>query len=234
LQPVTRIQQNILARSERRLLDWLCPRLPAWVKPDVLTAFGFFGALMTGFGTALAFYDRDWLWLGIAGYFVNWFGDSLDGSLARFRGKERPLFGYFIDHSTDALAMAVIAAGFGISPWVRTDVALVTLAAYYLLAIHTFLAARLVAEFRLSYLAAGPTEFRIALIALSLWMFATPPGDVALRLWGRENFSQFDVVLSILAIVLLCLFIGQTYSTARHLAERERQNRRERALADKS
>ena len=234
MQPVTRIQQNLLARGERRLLDWLCPRLPGWVTPDGLTAFGFLGALMTGIGTAMAIGDRDWLWLGIAGYFANWFGDSLDGSLARFRKRERPLFGYFIDHSTDALAMAVIAAGFGISPWVRTDVALVTLAAYYLLAIHTFLAARLMAEFRLSYLAAGPTELRIALVALSLWMYASPPGDVALRLWGRENFSQFDVVLVVLSLILVCLFLAQTTSTARQLAARERKDRRERELAGQS
>ena len=79
----------------------------------------------------------------------------------------------------------------------------------------------------------GDTDwFRIALIALSLWMYATPPGDVALRLWGRENFSQFDVVLSVLSIVLVGLFITQTASTARHLAERERQNRREREMAE--
>lgn len=225
MQPVNRIQQNLLARSERRLLDWICPRLPAWVTPDGLTAFGLFGAVMTGFGTAMAMEGRDWLWLAIAGYFVNWFGDSLDGSLARFRRTERPLFGYFIDHSTDALAIALIAAGFGISPWVRTDVALATLAAYYLLAIHTFLTARLIAEFRLSYLAAGPTELRIVLIGLSLWMYASEPGDVAIRLWGRESFSLFDLLLGGLSIILITLFVFQTAQTALQLAAKERDRR---------
>lgn len=224
MQPVNRIQQNILARSERRLLDWICPRLPGWVTPDRLTAFGFMGAVMTGLGTALAGSGRDWLWFAIAGYVINWFGDSLDGSLARHRRTERPLFGYFIDHSTDALATAAIAIGFGLSPWVRMDVALATLGAYYLLAIHTFLAARLVAEFRLSYLATGPTEMRIALIALSLWIYASGPAEPAVRL-GREALTLFDLLLGGLAAILVALFAVQTGTTARQLAARENINR---------
>ena len=224
MQPVNRIQQNILARSERRLLDWICPRLPGWVTPDRLTAFGFMGAVMTGVGTALAGEERNWLWFAILGYVVNWFGDSLDGSLARHRRTERPLFGYFIDHSTDALAIAAIAIGFGFSPWVRMDVALATLGAYYLLAIHTFLAARLVAEFRLSYLAAGPTELRIGLIAVSLWIYASGPAETELRL-GREAFTQFDLLLAGLSTLLVALFAVQTGTTARQLAARETTNR---------
>ena len=224
MQPVNRIQQNLLARSERRLLDWICPRLPGWVTPDRLTGFGFMGAVMTGLGTALAGTGRDWLWFAILGYVVNWFGDSLDGSLARHRRTERPLFGYFIDHSTDALAIAAIAIGFGLSPWVRMDVALATLGAYYLLAIHTFLAARLVAEFRLSYLAAGPTELRIALIGLSLWIYASGPAEPVLRL-GGEVFTLFDLLLAGLAVILVILFLVQTGTTARQLAAREAANR---------
>lgn len=224
MQPVNRIQQNLLARSERRLLDWICPRLPGWVTPDRLTALGFMGAVMTGLGTAMAISGRDWLWFAIVGYVVNWFGDSLDGSLARHRRAERPLFGYFIDHSTDALAIAAIAIGFGFSPWVRMDVALATLGAYYLLAIHTFLAARLVAEFRLSYLAAGPTELRIALIALSLWIYASGAPEPLLRL-GGEVFTLFDLLLAGLAGILVILFLIQTGTTARQLAAREGINR---------
>jgi len=224
LQPINRIQQNLLARSERRLLNWICPRLPGWVTPDRLTAFGFMGAVITGLGTALAGHDHDWLWFAILGYIVNWFGDSLDGSLARHRRAERPLFGYFIDHSTDALAIAAIAIGFGFSPWVRMDVALATLGAYYLLAIHTFLAARLVAEFRLSYLAAGPTELRIGLIAISLWIYLSGPAETELRL-GREAFTLFDLVLAGLAAILVVLYTVQTGITARQLAAREVGNR---------
>ena len=81
----TRIQQNILARGERRLLNWLCARLPAWVTPDQLTLLGFAGALMVTSGYLLSWLGSGWLALSLVGYVVNWFGDSLDGSLARWR-----------------------------------------------------------------------------------------------------------------------------------------------------
>ncbi len=160
VKPLERIQQNLLARSERRLINAICPRLPAWVKPDHLTALGLFGALLIGAGYWASKVDHRWLWLSIGAYFIHWFGDSLDGSLARFRKIERPRFGYFIDHSTDALGTLMIVGGLGLSPYIKLDVALVALAGYYLLSIHAFLAARVVGEMKLSYVAAGPTELR--------------------------------------------------------------------------
>lgn len=217
MQPVNRIQHNLLARGERRLLTWLCARMPGWITPDRLTALGFAGAVMTCSGTALSGHDRDWLWLGVAGYVVNWFGDSLDGSLARFRGIERPRFGYFIDHSTDALATLLIGIGFGLSPYVRFDVAVFVICGYLLLSVHSFLAARVMGEFRLSYVAAGPTELRIALIALSIWMWTAKPGEVAL-IWGVERYSIFDLLVTGLGIGMVGTFIVQTIASSRRLA----------------
>lgn len=217
MQPVNRIQHNLLARGERRLLTWLCARMPGWVTPDRLTTLGFLGAVMTCVGTALSGDSRDWLWLGVAGYVVNWFGDSLDGSLARFRAIERPRFGYFIDHSTDALATLLIGIGFGLSPYVRFDVAVFTICGYLLLSVHSFLAARVMGEFRLSYVAAGPTELRIALIALSIWMWSATPGDVSLVL-GAESYSLFDLLVAGLGVGLVGAFTVQTITTGRRLA----------------
>src|SRR3546814_5263501 len=91
-QAPTRIQQNVLARAERRVLNWLCARLPAWVTPDQLTILGFLGAVLVAAGYMLSWIDDEWLGLSLAGYLVNWFGDSLDGSLARWRGIERPAY----------------------------------------------------------------------------------------------------------------------------------------------
>src|SRR5690242_935412 len=99
--PLSRVQQNVLARSERRLLTWICSKLPLWVTPDKLTTTGMIGAVMIFFGYALSSFAVDWLYLALAGYAVQWFGDSLDGSLARYRHIERPSYGYFIDHSCD-------------------------------------------------------------------------------------------------------------------------------------
>jgi phosphatidylglycerophosphate synthase len=214
--PTIRIQQNILALSERRLLTWLCARLPMWVKPDYLTALGFLGAIFVAMGYALSSLRFEWLWLSIGGYFINWFGDSLDGSIARFRKIERPDFGYFIDHSVDSLANTITAIGLGLSPFVRLDVALFCLAGYLLLSIHTFLAARVVAEFRLSYLAAGPTELRLILIAMTVAMLIIGPKPV----WSF-GFSGFDLFIGGVAIVLVSLFVVQTIKTAWRLSRKD-------------
>ena len=212
----TRIQQNILARGERRLLNWLCARLPAWVTPDQLTALGFAGALMVASGYLLRWLGSGWLALSLAGYVVNWFGDSLDGSLARWRKIERPTYGYFVDHSVDAIATFLMVASMGMSPFLRFDVALLGVVGYFLLSIHTFLAAKVVGEFRLSYLAGGPTELRLMLMALTLAMPAL--GDE--RVLG-SHFSPLDLFGLGVASILVTLFVIQSLTLARTLSRRE-------------
>lgn len=217
---LSRIQQNVLASSERRLLTWLCSRMPSWVTPDILTALGMVGALAIFVGYAASLFSVAWLWIALAGYVLQWFGDSMDGSLARYRHIERPSYGYFIDHSCDGLANFLILAGMGISPFVRLDVALVALVAYLLLSIHAFLSARVLGELKLSYLAAGPTELRLMLIVLTLMMMAlgSKPG-----LFGA--ISGFDVFVGTVAFILILLFIAQTLITGKRLAIRERHVR---------
>jgi phosphatidylglycerophosphate synthase len=217
---LSRIQQNVLASSERRLLTWLCSRMPSWVTPDILTALGMVGALAIFVGYAASLFSVEWLWIALAGYVLQWFGDSMDGSLARYRHIERPSYGYFIDHSCDGLANFLILAGMGISPFVRLDVALVALVAYLLLSIHAFLSARVLGELKLSYLAAGPTELRLMLIILTLMMMAlgSKPG-----LFGA--ISGFDVFVGTVAFILILLFIAQTLITGKRLAIRERHVR---------
>jgi len=214
--PLARIQQNILARSERKLLNWLCARMPAWVTPDLLTTLGVVGAIATFFGYCASILDDEWLWLAIAGYVVQWFGDSMDGSLARFRGIERPSFGYFIDHSCDGLVTLLILLGIGLSPFVRLDVALVVLAGYLLMSIHAYLAARVIGEFKLSYLAAGPTELRLLLIVLTgaMMAFGPTPGAFAAS-------TDFDIIFGVGGAVLILLFIFQTMVVARRLSAHE-------------
>ena len=214
IKPIQRIQGNLLARGERRVLTWLCARLPGWVKPDQLTTLGLIGAAMVLAGYAASAVDRQWLWLAIAGFFVHWFGDSLDGSLARYRQIERPRFGYFIDHSADGLGNLMIVGGLGLSPFVRLDVSLLALAGYYLLSIHAFLAVRVLGELRLSYAAAGPTELRLALIGMTLLMFFY--GGEA---YGIGPLSAFDLAVALVAGILIILFVVQTITTGRRIAE---------------
>lgn len=197
------------------MLNWICARLPAWVTPDQLTLVGFVGALIIAAGYILSWLSPVWLALSVVGYGVNWFGDSLDGSLARFRHIERPSYGYLVDHSVDALATSIFVGAIGLSPYMRFDVALLALIGYLLMAIHTFITARILGEFRLTYLAGGPTELRLILIAMT---FAMPIIGPAL-LWGTY-FSAFDLFALTVASILVALFIVQSFSTARQLSDR--------------
>ena len=215
---ITRIQQNLLAVAERRLLTWICARLPLWVTPDLLTGIGVAGAGVIFAGYALSDRGPGWLWLAILGFFIQWFGDSLDGSLARFRKIERPSFGYFIDHSCDGAATLLIVAGIGASPYVRLDVALFALVGYLLLAIHAFLSVKVIGEMKLSYLNAGPTELRLMLIALTLAMMVFGPHGP--KLIGA--LGAFDLLIAAVAGILITLFVIQTLSTARRLDRMER------------
>ena len=216
LMPINRIQQNVLAKLERQLLTWLCKKMPDWITPDILTVIGMLGATAIFFGYALSASHSKWLFLAVAGFIVQWFGDSMDGSLARYRKIERPAFGYFIDHSCDGLATLLIISGIGLSPYVRLDVALFALAGYLLLFIHTTLAVRVLGEMRLSYMSAGPTELRFALIGLTVLMMTLDkgPGTVG-------PFSVFDLVFVLAGAILILLFVFQTIMIARRIIATE-------------
>ena len=216
--PITRIQDNLLAALERRLLTLLCGRMPAWVTPDRLTLLGLVGALGVFAGYAASTIDSNWLWLAIGGFAVQWFGDSMDGSLARFRHIERPAFGYFVDHSCDGLALLLILAGLGLSPFVRLDVALFALAGYLLLSIHAFLSARILGELKLSHMALGPTELRLILIAFTLAMlFAGTGGDVV------GPLSAYDLLVATAGLVLVTLFVVQTVVDGQQITARDQR-----------
>ena len=207
----------MLAVGERRILNWFCARMPLWVTPDKLTGLGVLGAIIVFFGYALSTYWPAALWFTFLGYFLQWFGDSMDGSLARWRKIERPKYGYFIDHSVDGFVILLILGGMGLSPYVRLDIALLALAGYLLLSIHAYLAARVLGELKLSYLFGGPTELRFILIGLTVAMMwlGPQPGWFA-------PYSGFDLFVGFAAMVLNLLFVKQTLVTARRLDLMER------------
>lgn len=213
---ISRIQENILARGERILLNWICARMPNWVTPDKLTLIGMVGAFMVFAGYVSSNIAENWLWLTIVGYIVNWFGDSTDGSLARYRNIERPRYGYFLDHSCDGLATTLIVVGIGLSPYVALEVSLIALAGYLLLSIHAFLSVRVLGELKLSYLNLGPTELRFVLIALTLAMMFFGEGS---GWFGQIN--GFDIFMGSVGTLLITLFTSQTLRTASRLAQEE-------------
>ena len=213
---IERIQENLIARVERRALNRICAVLPRWVTPDMLTFLGLFGALLVFAGYLASNLDENWLWLSIAGYAVHWFGDSLDGSLARFRRIERPRYGYFLDHSCDGFATMLVVIGIGLSTHVEMEVALIALAGYLLMSIHAFLSVRVLGELRLSYLNAGPTELRLVLIGLTLAMLIAGPEHPIV--W---QLNVFDLFVGSVGLLLIVLFVTQTAATARRLGREE-------------
>src|SRR4051794_23341471 len=175
----------LLARAEGRALAWIAQRLPRRVLPDHLTALDVLAAVGIAGAYVLSNGDRAWLWAASALLVVHWFGDSLDGTLARVRGIERPTYGYYLDHLVDAVATALIGLGLGLSPYLLLATGLVVVVAYLVLSINTYLETQAFGVFSLGYGRLGPTEARLGLIAVNtaLVLGATLPLD-ALVLGG--------------------------------------------------
>ncbi len=149
-EPPHRIQTSLLSSPERRAIDALCPRMPLWVTPDRLTAIGSAGAALAALGYVGAHWRLEFLFVSSLGVAINWFGNSLDGSLARYRKIERPRYGFFLDHSVDALNGLVFAIGLGLSPFVGMAPSLLLLCSYYLLTVYVILSAQVDQEFPLT------------------------------------------------------------------------------------
>ena len=162
----TRIQSSVLNSLEHKALIWLAARQPKWVTSDMLTAVGTIGAFLIGLGYALTSIDINFLWLSTFGLLVNWYGDSLDGNLARYRRKQRPIYGYYLDHTMDVINEAMMFFGAGMAPFFDMRLTVAAFVLYLVLTLNVSMNAHLRSEFNLTYLKLGPTEFRL-IIALA-------------------------------------------------------------------
>lgn len=159
---MVREHKSVLAESEKRLLVRMAGAMPRWINSDHLTFIG--AAAMAGIGACFWMGGRA-LWLVIPLLAVNWFGDSLDGTLARVRHHERPRYGYYVDHVLDAIGFAALFGGLVLGGHMSVALGLGFLAAYYLLVVEISLATHARGKFKLSFLKVGPTELRILLAA---------------------------------------------------------------------
>lgn len=214
-----RIQTSLLNSAEKKVLVWLAARQPGWVTSDTLTWLGVFGTVLYMAGGWLANDNVLWLWLAVFGLVVHWYGDSLDGTLARVRGTQRPVYGFFIDHSLDAVTTCMIFFGAGFSPLLRMDVALAALAGYLCLSIYTYVGTIVKGEFRLTYGKLGPTEFRLLLILLNIVYMYTPWGSWHCEFLGG-TWSAFDLLGLVVAVVLFVIFAVQ-FAADRRLLSRQ-------------
>jgi phosphatidylglycerophosphate synthase len=199
---------SVLVPVEKRVLVWIAVRMPRWVNSDHLTGLAFAAMLFSGLSYWLARVTSVGLLLAVAGLAVNWFGDSLDGTLARVRLHQRPRYGFYIDHVVDAVGAVFLLGGLGMSGYMSPLVALALLAAYLLLLVETFLATYALGHFTMSYFKIGPTELRILLAIGNLVLLVHPTANV----FGRE-FLLFDVG----GLVATCGITGTVaVATARH------------------
>ncbi len=219
-----RVNDILLGPLERPTLRWLAAKMPAWVTPDLCTLIGVFGALSTALGYVLSNYDKMFLWLASLGFIVNWFGDSLDGTLARHRRIERPMFGFFVDHVMDAFGAAVICLGLGLTPYVSFTVACLTLIAYLLLCVLVFIRTSVVGEFKISYGMLGPTEIRMVAILLNIAMYFGGAQTYSLNLGttGPIVFTPYDLAIAMVGLLLLSFFIVTAIRETIRLAKENR------------
>ena len=159
-----RIQTSVLNALEKKVLVWLAERQPKWMTSDILTYIGTFGAVVIASGYILSAWNINFLWLSSLGFIINWYGDSLDGTLARVRKTQRPIYGYYLDHTIDAINEVMIFVGVGLSGLMHLEIALLALVMYLLMTINVSINAHLKKEFKLTYASMGPTEFRIIMI----------------------------------------------------------------------
>ena len=170
----TRVHGSFLAAAEKRILIWMAERMPAWVNSDHLTLLGFAAQIATGVCYALAARDRRMLLVAILCLGLNWFGDSLDGTLARVRRQQRPRYGFYVDHMVDSIGALAMMGGLALSGYMHPVIAIGLLIAFLLLSIQSYLATYTIGEFHLSLWNFGPTELRILLVAGNLALFRWP------------------------------------------------------------
>lgn len=207
-----RIQTSVLNAAEKKVLVWLAERQPRWVTSDMLTGIGVVGSLVVALGYFLSNYSVGWLWLASLGFVINWYGDSLDGTLARVRKTQRPIYGFYLDHNIDGITMAIMCVGAGLSDLLNLYIAMAVLAVYLLLSISVYINAHLKGEFKLTYAGMGPTEFRLIMIVVNT-LFATiaPLREWAVRfdVFGTPiALGAFDIVGLIILVVLVIIHLN--------------------------
>ena len=177
----------------------------------MLTFVGTVGAFLIGLGYALTSVNINFLWLSTFGLFVNWYGDSLDGNLARYRGTQRPIYGYYLDHTVDAINEILMFMSIGISSLLNIWIAVAGLILYLLLTLNVSMNAHLKKEFKLTYAKLGPTELRVILIIVNtLFIFIRPLREYSqdVRIFGHDfTFGAFDYIGAGIVIMLALVYV---------------------------
>ncbi len=240
-----RTNDILLGPLERPALQFFAKNMPAWVNSDMLTVLGLFGSLLAGFAYAMVgrgeMKGNIWLFVASFGFIINWFGDSLDGTLARYRHLERPNYGYYTDHAIDGITSLILFAGVGLSGMARFDISMIALSCWLLLMIQVYLKTHVTGTFEMTSIGIGPTEVRLIAITLNTVLFFTGIGGniLTLTIQGQEfGLTIGSVIVALLTILFLGYYIYQVIRTALILAAQDearllKKQQKEAEKADK-
>lgn len=206
----------LLGFLERPALNWLAKNAPDWVTPDLLTYLGIFASVLTFVSYALTNLHPGFLWLASLGFALNWLGDSLDGTLARYRHIERPRFGFLIDHFVDAISAILMFLGLGVTPYVNFSAAALATIGYLAVSIMVYLIMIVTGVFRITNAKIGPTEIRVLAVILNTVIFFVGTPMLDLPLFGSVSFYTLFALL--LALVMAIYFVVNTSIEAHRLA----------------
>lgn len=213
--PHQRVNDILLGPLERPALRWLAESLPLWINPDILTAIGIVGSIVIFASYALTNLNNAFLWLASVGFIINWFGDSLDGTVARHRKIERPKYGFFVDHTVDAFSQLLIFAGLGLSPFVSFHTALLALSGYLLMTVLVYVDTYVTGVFKISYGKFGPTEMRLIAILTNIGFFYLGIPEIDLP-WGTA--VVYDLFVGAIGIAMISIFAWSAFKRAMELA----------------
>lgn len=214
-----RVQTSFTAAAERKVLLWLASRMPDRINSDHLTLLGFASMVLAGASYAMARWDSGGLLLATTFLALNWFGDSMDGTLARFRACQRPRYGFYVDHIIDSAGAAFLMGGLAISRLVDWRIAAGMLTGFLLLSIESYLAAYALASFRMSFCKFGPTEIRILLALANFALWLEPAARVPGTAW---RILDFGGAVAIAAMLVMFTFAAIAHTRALYLQETRR------------
>ena len=210
---IIREHASLTYQPEKRALQAIARHLPLWATPDFLTGVGIVGALILGASYLLSKNQPLFLLVAAGGWVIHWFGDSLDGTVARLRKIERPRYGHYLDHFVDSLVTLFIVLCFAFSGYGRPFIWILVLIGYYLISIHSYLLTAVIGRLKLSYGLLGPTEMRIIFIFFSVFLFFSNPEFEILGI----NFTIADILGIGFFTLFLILFVFNGIKIAREL-----------------
>lgn len=223
-----RIQTSILNGVEKKVLVWIAARLPKWVTSDMLTWFGVFGSFIVFLGYVLnnLLNAPAWIWLSSLGLVFNWFGDSLDGSIARVRKTQRPLYGFYLDHNIDCVTEFFMFIGIGLSGMCNLWITMLCFIPYLMLEVYVSINAHLKNEFKLTYGKMGPTELRLIIIICNTFLIYSEAMHHELgHMWriGRivlaEHVYILDYIGLAIFVILMIFYLGSFFKDLHYFAK---------------